>query len=424
MKIAIVSGRYTPQERRGADRSLKILVDALAARGHEPVVVSLTQHADAMVRRVDGINVHYLRSRGRWGSADTHERQGWLQLLSHLKDATDLSTANRILSVLHSVSPDLVHTFDLRGLGALLWRKLKARGVPIVHTVQDYHLTCPYASRFRAGHICRLSCVRCAPIAAWYQLLSRYVDAVAGTSQFILDFHSRRGYFPNALSWQTIPYATHLRPRRREPSYHRAPTTFGFLGRLLPRSGIEVLLQSLIDLRSSRWRLIIGGDGSEEDYAELERTYFHPSIEWLGPTEPEKVLARSDCIVVPSLWHEPQSRTILDSLSSGVPPLASRRGGATEMIRDGVNGFLFDPDDPQDLRDRLRSLVDGTVSLSNLRTPCLETARRFSPERLALSYEKVYREVASRASRQTSSGTPKVISAEPTHAPLTRPAPK
>lgn len=424
MKIAIVSGRYAPQERWGANLSLKVLVDALAARGHEPVVISVAPNTDPMIRRVDGIMVHNLKSQDRRRTAGRRDREGWLQLLSHLKDAADPTLANRAMTVLDAVSPDLVHTFDLRGLGALLWRKLKARGVPVVHTVQDYHLSCLYASRFRDGRNCRYSCLRCAPIAAWYQMLSRHVDAVVGTSQFILDFHSQRGYFPNASGWQTIPFTTHLQPRRRTPRYSRAPTTFGFLGRLVLESGIEVLLQSLIDLKSSRWRLIVGSEGREEDHVELERTYYHPSIEWLGPAAPERVLSRVDCVVVPSLWQESQSPNILDAMSSGVPPLVSRRGGATEFIRDGINGFLFDPDDPQDLKDRLRSIVDGTISPASLRTACLDTARRFSPEHLALSYERVYREVTSRASRQISCNGPKVVSTESVRAPLTRPLSK
>ena len=425
VKIAVISGRYVPQERWGSARSLKILLDALTARGHEPFVVSLAPNTDPMIRRIDGIKVHYLQSNERWRSVELQQRRGWIQFLSHLKDATDLLTANRIMDVLESESPDLVQSVDLRGLGTLVWRKLKVHGVPVVHTLQDYHLACPYAARFHRGHSCRLSCVRCAPTAAWYRMLSRDVDAVVGISQFILDFHSRRGYFPNAVRWQMIPHATYLRPRRQEASYHRAPTTFGFLGRLAPESGIELLLQSLIGLKSSRWRLIVGGNEREAYRAELARTYFHPSIEWSGPAAWERVLDRSDCVVVPSLWNEPQSRAILDSLSSGVPPLVSRRGGATEIIRDGVNGFLIDPDDPQDLRDRLRSIVDGTISPASLRASCLDTARRLSPENLALGYEGVYREVTSRASRQVFADKPAVMHAKPSaQNPLTRPLSK
>ncbi|MBU2818033.1 glycosyltransferase family 4 protein, partial [Acidithiobacillus ferrooxidans] len=63
-----------------------------------------------------------------------------------------------------------------------------------------------------------------------------------------------------------------------------------------------------------------------------------------------------DIVVVPSLWQEPLGLVVAEALAFGKPVIASKRGGIPEMIKDGENGLLFEPNRPEDLQESLHRL--------------------------------------------------------------------
>ena len=60
--------------------------------------------------------------------------------------------------------------------------------------------------------------------------------------------------------------------------------------------------------------------------------------------DPYDIVARSDCLLLPSLT-EGVSRAVLEALYLGVPCVVRNVDGADEIIRNGVNGYLFDRDE-------------------------------------------------------------------------------
>jgi glycosyltransferase involved in cell wall biosynthesis len=62
-------------------------------------------------------------------------------------------------------------------------------------------------------------------------------------------------------------------------------------------------------------------------------------------------------MVVPSMVHESLGMVVAEALAFGKPVIGSRRGGIPEMIREGENGLLFEPDTPGDLIAALRQLA-------------------------------------------------------------------
>ena len=70
--------------------------------------------------------------------------------------------------------------------------------------------------------------------------------------------------------------------------------------------------------------------------------------------------------------------------------LASSRGGNGELVRDGINGFVFDPDDDCGFRLALRKIVDRRVDLSALRRGCRDSAHAFDVDRFVTDYASLY----------------------------------
>jgi glycosyltransferase involved in cell wall biosynthesis len=146
-----------------------------------------------------------------------------------------------------------------------------------------------------------------------------------------------------------------------------------FVGRLTPHKGVDGLLQALPDGAALR---IVGSTGHdpkppESDYPwllhELARDR---AVEFLGAAADADlpVLYRSaEVFVLPSVERNCYGRSVrvsellglaaIEAMASGTPVVASRLGGLTEVVEDGVTGFLVPPGDVAALRGRLDLLL-------------------------------------------------------------------
>jgi glycosyltransferase involved in cell wall biosynthesis len=72
----------------------------------------------------------------------------------------------------------------------------------------------------------------------------------------------------------------------------------------------------------------------------------------------ERVLAGLDALVLPSLWWENSPISVLEALAAGLAVVASRTGGAPEIVPDGA-GVLVEPGDAMELSRALEGLASG-----------------------------------------------------------------
>ena len=82
-------------------------------------------------------------------------------------------------------------------------------------------------------------------------------------------------------------------------------------------------------------------------------------IRYIGyVTNVEDVYNSSDIIVVPSRWQEPLGLINLEAGACAKPVVATRVGGIPEIVREGVNGFLVDAQNPEQLTARVTQLIE------------------------------------------------------------------
>jgi glycosyltransferase involved in cell wall biosynthesis len=104
--------------------------------------------------------------------------------------------------------------------------------------------------------------------------------------------------------------------------------------------------------------------------ARLKASARHRGVRFAGPYAPEdrwRVLADLDLVVVPSVWPEISSLVTQEAFAAGTPVVASRVGALTGRVRDGVDGRLVPPGDPQALAAVLADLVQRPDELARLR---------------------------------------------------------
>jgi glycosyltransferase involved in cell wall biosynthesis len=166
-----------------------------------------------------------------------------------------------------------------------------------------------------------------------------------------------------------------------------------FAGRISEDKGVHVLVSAfreLVQMVEHCHLVVLGSPSASADpasaqsYTErLHRMADGLSVTWL-PRRSDVVplLQASDVAVVPSVWPEPLSRSILEPLSCGVPVVASRVGGSPEVLTGWQAEFLVAPGDPHDLARRLASLRDWRARDAALGKRCRQFAEEhLSPER-------------------------------------------
>jgi len=134
--------------------------------------------------------------------------------------------------------------------------------------------------------------------------------------------------------------------------------------------------------------------------AELERRVHQLGVEnafrFLGTVPSNAEFLRScDIMVRPSLT-DGMPLTVLEAMACGIPTVASRVGGTSEILEDGDTGFLVEPRNVDELVSRISSLVAD----SNLRTEMGGRARKFiekyySWNQVAAQLSVIYQDVLS-----------------------------
>lgn len=142
-----------------------------------------------------------------------------------------------------------------------------------------------------------------------------------------------------------------------------------FVGRIQPKKGLHILLESLEYLRTPVKLAIIGPLSSlHPDYKdkvfalikEINKKRVH-EVAYLGVKKRGKLIKfyqKASVFVCPSL-SEPFGIVNLEALSCETPVVASRVGGIPEVVKHGVNGILVQPGNPRQLAQSIQRLLDN-----------------------------------------------------------------
>ncbi|MGH7630814.1 MAG: glycosyltransferase family 4 protein [Gemmatimonadales bacterium] len=186
-------------------------------------------------------------------------------------------------------------------------------------------------------------------------------------------------------------------------SPRNAPTTgfaIGFIGRLVPERGLDVLLRACVRLRGFWTVHVVGSGPSQEELESLaERLGMAARVTWHGAltrARLEPVWAGLDCLVQPARttpnWVEARGRTALEAMAHGIPVIGSRSGVLPELL-EGV-GRVVAEDDVDALAAALQTWLDDP---SERRRLGAESRRRvlaeFTDESVAARTVKLWREV-------------------------------
>ncbi|MBI4240128.1 MAG: glycosyltransferase [Candidatus Rokubacteria bacterium] len=180
-----------------------------------------------------------------------------------------------------------------------------------------------------------------------------------------------------------------------------------YVGRLSPIKGLETLLEAMESLgqrpgyRDLRL-LVIGGDTDEPDNGHaaflMERVTalrLSEAVSFLGAQPQERLrlyYAAAQMTVMPS-YYESFGMVALEAMACGRPVIASRVGGLTTTVVDGVTGYLVPEGDSALLVDRVTRLLEDDSLRARLGREASRTATRYRWPCVAEAICRLYAEM-------------------------------
>ncbi|MEM3828245.1 MAG: glycosyltransferase family 4 protein [Conexivisphaerales archaeon] len=144
-----------------------------------------------------------------------------------------------------------------------------------------------------------------------------------------------------------------------------------FVGRLIPNKGLEYLVEAakiLINSKITKVRFKIVGDGPyRQQLEELVARYgLSPYFEFLGFVPKVSEILRNGGIFVRPSLTEGMPLTILEAMASGLPIIATRVSGTSEIIMHNETGILIEPGNVRQLAEAIKYLVESPAEALRL----------------------------------------------------------
>jgi glycosyltransferase involved in cell wall biosynthesis len=194
-----------------------------------------------------------------------------------------------------------------------------------------------------------------------------------------------------------IPYGVNTDLFTGRPRPASSDLRLLFVGRLCARKGILNLFEAIRRLRTTRVKLTCIGQIDPDIRPRIEEYFgLFEHIESVANIDLPNFYADADVFVLPSI-ADSFGLVVSEALASGLPVLVTNNVGASDMIRDGEQGFVVPPSDADALGRAIARLLDEPDLLPYMRGKALEIRNRLGWERYETSLQELYASMSQRS---------------------------
>lgn len=371
--------------------------------GHETVVDELARHLSQSGHEVVVLAQH-TSVKGTRGCVDVPYEV--VRFRKPFSQVWDLGVLRRALLRLHKKWPfEILHSHSSYPTGFIAVEVGKELNIPVIITPHGSDIA--ETSRFRNRPAIQQRISHALENADAVTILSAYMKGRAtlinerSASHFVA--------IPNGIhfDWFSKPAEE---PGDLEPEIlNSRQNYFLFMGRLHPRKGVDVLIESFQTAAAEipETRLVIAGQGTEEAALrnQVEKSRFAHRIHFVGSVQGQKklwLLQNACALVVPTKSWEAFCVVVMEGMASGVPVIGTRVGGIVDLIAPGEDGMLVNPNDAGDLAMALRELA-ANHSREQMGQRGREKAKRYDWPLVTQKYVELFQKLL--AARKHSAGT-------------------
>jgi len=383
MRVIIVSQTYSYGN---GQASFTIhLAESMAQHGHEVMVITPSERMKSYSICQNGVRVEKV--------AALH-----MSILHPTIYITPFPSRH-IRQLLHEFQPDIVHIQDHYFLCNAAVNEVRRMQIPLIGT--NHFLPENLLPIFRKHPAIR----HLFSIPLWKMMLSVFnkLDLAATPSRTAARIlHEQQIRIPvRAISngVDTNRFRPDLETDRLgiRRTYHLSPdrTLFLYVGRLDGEKGLDTLLDAVALLPRDDFQLAIGGYGLYEQALrkQAQALGLEGRVVFIGFVEPDHLPAlynSADIFVMPSP-QELQSIATLEAMACGKPILAANGRALPELVEPGVNGYLFQPAQPEDAARKMNQLLEEREKWSAMGQASFERSQGHSLQNTITHYEEQYR---------------------------------
>jgi glycosyltransferase involved in cell wall biosynthesis len=364
MKIAIMAPLVTAirePQRGGSQAFVSDLARGLTGRGHDVHVYAASGSEIPEVEVIDtGVDPESLAGTFYRAFGPSAGAQGEAEPVNTAAAAAE-SAFRTAYATMQLTRYDVIHNHAFDAPAVRLATALQAPVVHTVHLPPDTAVSAALRNAARHGKPPAVAAVSEFQARAWRRVVR--VDAVLPP------------YPPTgAMAWS--------------PAEGRGAL---FAGRLSPEKGAAEAIEIA---RAAGVPIDVYGDVYDPGYCQEQ---IDPRRGWSGVSVHDGVprvslweaMARAAVVLFPARWDEPFGMAAAEAQACGTPVVAFRRGGLSEVVVDGMTGYLVPPDD-------LRAAAEAVSKLAEIsRSACRKHAEEKLDLELSLdAHESLYRRVA------------------------------
>lgn len=267
-------------------------------------------------------------------------------------------------SIAHQISPSILHT-------------IKKLHIPVVMTLFDYKLVCPYWYLLRRTKPCEKCrngkyfwcfihrCTMGSYLKSFINTLEMYIhhkffhiysliDIFISPSRFLINKMQKMGFLRRIYY-----FCNYFNLREYIPDYTYSEKNLCYFGRISEEKGLYDLVDAVKGM-NIRLKIIGRGRFFDSLVKKLKKEKIN-NIKLMGFLERKQLLkevSKSMFIILPSRCYENNPISILESFALGKPVIGSRIGGIPELVKDHHTGLTFKPGNCKDLKDKINYLIN------------------------------------------------------------------
>ena len=263
-------------------------------------------------------------------------------------------------------------------LGRLAAGKTRKEGTRVLYTAHGFHF-------FRG-----------APLKNWLlyypveKICSFFMDDLITINQE--DYRFAKGHFPSAgihylpgVGIDTQAFSPSIMTTEERSSVKAAlgvqpgQKMILSVGEIIARKNYKTAIDAIARLKTAQIRYFICGQGllraEMEEYARNQGVA--DCVTFLGYRKDIPRLCSCSDIFLHTSFQEGLPVAVMEAMACGTAVVASRIRGNVDLIEDGVNGFLCDPNDAAEFADRIRKILDRPGLAEELRSNSLQKIKDF-----------------------------------------------
>lgn len=338
--------------------------------------------------------------------------------------------AEKFGKFLDETTPDIIHIQHLMFLSVSIIEEIEKRNIPVVFTLHDYWLFCPQSQLLRSNMVdCKeynyLECTDCVAhqliinkgLIRSYRSLHKIipVQVLHLFKQGCLSYVKSITLFQKKTSGQIKQRLEYIKEVCEKVNLFIAPSVFikkkfldfgistdriiisryginrnpfvnsykkksdklrfAYIGTLLPHKGVHVMIKAFNRIKHDRVELSIYGKlypyaGFEYYPNYLKKLAKNRNIRFMGGfdnNDISDIFANIDVLIVPSIWPENSPLVIQEAFLARTPVIASDIGGIPELVKHNINGLLFRANEPNDLYDKIKLIIDNPSDIEKLK---------------------------------------------------------